>query len=373
MRKREECDVKKSIAFLVPSLGDMGGSVRVATQLANALCERYETMIISCAKFDQAAFYLKESIETFSLDVQGKRVREKVQEAKEPLTALLVHKKPDILFGIGTYETLMAIRPARSTKTKLVFCDHGALINQWDDKQMRAIRLLDALFSSKTVTLTHRSLEDYRSRLHVSRKKLICIPNWVSHELLDARRPYHVAAKKLLWAGRLDREKGVDHLVEIAARVLPRHPDWTWDVFGEVVAGNEFDIAEEIARRGIADQVRLMGKVDNLYQLYSEYAVVTLTSYREGLPLVLLEGKACALPLISFDVNTGPSDIIEDGVDGFLVPCYDRDVYAKKLDALMSDESLRVRMSQASQKGIARFCEDAIYVQWENLIEGLVS
>ena len=361
---------RKKVSFIVPSLGNMGGSVRVATQIANALADRYHVSVISCSPFSQVAFPLNESVRIFSLDIQGGRLRERVSLARKPLCDILGQEGVDVLFGIGTYETLMAIMPCRSRGVELIFCDHGALANQWNDKQMRIIRFLDALFSAKTVVLTERSLSDYRNLLHIPKRKTMRIPNWIPSCLLSNDNSYDLSSKKLLWAGRLDKEKGVDHLVDIAERVLPNHPEWVWDVYGEeVMSSGGFDVRREIELRGLGSQLRLMGKVDNLYDIYSRYAVCTLTSYREGLPLTLLEGKACKLPLISFDVTTGPADIIEDKLNGFLVKPYDCATYADRLSELMSDESLREHMSRNSVVGLEDYCEEKVLAQWEELIE----
>ncbi len=359
-----------SVCFLVPNLGNMGGSVRVAVSLANALAAERDVSIVSCMHYDEPAFPVDSRIRCFDANVGPGRIREMVSRAKAVLPAVLRESGCQVVFGIGTYETLMAIAPCRSLRIPLIFCDHGALINQWDDKQMRMVRLLCALFSRNTVTLTQRSLEDYARLLHIPRKRLQCIPNAIPARIMDAPHAYDAASKKLLWAGRLDKEKGVDHLVAIAAKVLPQHPDWVWDVYGEtVMTDGGFDVHAAIEEAGIGSQLVLKGRVDNMFDLYDGYAVCTLTSYREGLPLVLLEGMGCGLPLISFDVNTGPSDIISEGENGYLIPCYDVDAYARTLSAMMDDADLRVRMGLASLSSARRFGEAEIVDCWRALAD----
>lgn len=365
----------KRLCYIVPNLGHMGGSVRVAIDLANRFSrEGFSVSMISCAPFERPAFALEDGISTHALDLGSGRLRDKTKIARKPLGEILRAENPSLLFGIGTYETLFSIRACRDVGVPLVFCDHGALVNQWDDKQMRVIRLLGALFSAKTVTLTNKSLEDYASMLHVPRRKLRCIPNWIPRVLTETQHVYDVQSRRLLWAGRLDKEKGVDHLIEIAKRVLPSRPDWTWDVYGQrVVMEGGFDVEQAVQEAGLTGRLRLMGRSDNLFELYDKHAACTLTSYREGLPLTLLEGKACGLPLISFDVNTGPRDIIEDGIDGYLVSPYDYEEYAEKLGWLMDSDSLRASMSQASQRTVGRFSEDEIFAQWVSLVEELTA
>ena len=107
--------------------------------------------------------------------------------------------------------------------------------------------------------------------------------------------------------------------------------------------------------------------------VFPRYAIGTLTSYREGLPLFLLEGSAFGLPLVSFDVDTGPRDIITEGENGCLIEPYDHDAYACALGRLMDDEDERARMSAASHRRADAFSEDAIYEKWKALIARCVS
>ena len=105
--------------------------------------------------------------------------------------------------------------------------------------------------------------------------------------------------------------------------------------------------------------------------MYNEYAFLVLSSYREGLPLVLLEAKASGLPMVSFDVTTGPREIIDDGKDGYLIPPYDLEVMVEKITALIEDENMRVTFSENSVTNIIKFEKEEIYRQWTNLIDEL--
>ena len=95
-----------------------------------------------------------------------------------------------------------------------------------------------------------------------------------------------------------------------------------------------------------------------------------MTSRYEGLPLVLLEAQQYNLPIVSFSCPTGPNEIVEDGVNGYLVECYDTDKLSQKLLELMGDEALRTVLSQNMQKTIwINFDKDKILKQWIELIE----
>lgn len=354
--------------LIVPTLAVKGGSVRVASWMANELCHDNDVTLISCEPFDEPAFPLDASVKRLSLGISSElRVRERLSAAAPQLTELFATERPSIVFGIGVYETFYAIKPARKAGAKLVFCDHGALINQISDKRMCFMRWANALRSARTVVLTEQSKADYHRLLHVPLRKLRVIANAVSSVFSEA--PYAASSQRIVWAGRLANEKGADHLLAIAGKVLPKHPDWTWDVYGAVADDLDFDPYQRARELGCEQNLVFHGPCSDMPAAYRGHSIGTLTSYREGLPLFLLECKAAGMPALSFDVSTGPRDIIRDGKDGFLIEPYDVDAYAVKLEELMESEDLRVSMSQATAETLPQFSEQAIAAQWRALIE----
>ena len=371
-----ECAGKRAtrtVGFFLSSLQDMGGAVRVAVSLANRLCHEYRVVIIERTSHMSYAFELDERIEVVSLHSTAQRFRQQAVQVRKPLARALKEHNVCVLMGICVEESAMALLPCRATHTKLVFCDHGALINQLDDKTTTLLRRVCALACNKAVVLTHQSAHDYQRIFHTPAHKIEVIPNWVPDELLRTAPACAVQEKRMLWAGRLDHEKGVDHLFEIARRVMPAHPDWVWDVWGTAVQDETecFNLQGKLEQAGLSQHVRLRGCYTNTSDVFPNYSLATLTSYREGLPLFLLEAMAYGLPLLSFDVNTGPRDVIISGVNGFLVQPFDYDRYAACLGKLMSSEQLRKDFSASAKQEVQRFGEDAIYPAWSVLIRDL--
>ena len=94
-----------------------------------------------------------------------------------------------------------------------------------------------------------------------------------------------------------------------------------------------------------------------------------MTSYFEGLPLVLLEAQQYKLPIVSFNCPTGPSEIIRDNVNGFLIENYNVDLMVEKLSLLIENEELRKSFSDNALLDIDKFSRSRIIKQWLNLIE----
>ena len=93
-----------------------------------------------------------------------------------------------------------------------------------------------------------------------------------------------------------------------------------------------------------------------------------LPSYREGLPLVLLEAKFSMVPSFSFDIQTGPNEIIRDGVNGYLVQPYDVDAMADKIQYLIDHDDVRSQFSKDQKIDDEKFNEKNIIEKWKHLI-----
>ena len=94
-----------------------------------------------------------------------------------------------------------------------------------------------------------------------------------------------------------------------------------------------------------------------------------MTSRYEGLPLVLLEAQQYNLPIVSFRCPTGPSEIVEDRINGFLIDCYDVDQMSEKLLELMENDDLRQSFSEHAKDNMDKFDKNKILNQWIELIE----
>jgi glycosyltransferase involved in cell wall biosynthesis len=124
-----------------------------------------------------------------------------------------------------------------------------------------------------------------------------------------------------------------------------------------------------VLRRGLYNNVFLMGRTQRLGEQMSKGSVFALSSRYEGLPMVVLEAMSKGLPVVSFDCPGGCSDIVTDGRDGILVPNGDIDGFAEALSALIEDGDRRRRYgAEALQKAQAHDI-GVIGRQWATMLE----
>ncbi len=361
---------KKKIALLDWDMTVTGGVEAVAASLTKALSEIYDVYFITVfEKNGGLAYDLSPAKEVFCLSSKNTRLRSIMWEIKKPLKKFLKQKGIDVVLLMGNYPGYVAIPSMFFSKTKFVYCDHGALINQIHEKPITLIRFLTSLFADKTVTLTDKTREDYIRYFHTGKKNILTIHNWLDDNVIKSAVPCNLDAKKVLCVGRFGEEKGYDLMVGAAKKFLPAHPDWQWHVYGN---GETFDdIKALVEKEGLEGQLKLMGNNPNVLSLYRDYSLFVLPSYREGLPLVLLEAKANGLPIVSFNIDTGPCEMVEDGVNGFLIEPYDTDKMAEKLSLLADDDDLRRKFSQNAGRWMDKFDKQKIKSQWIELIESL--
>lgn len=150
---------------------------------------------------------------------------------------------------------------------------------------------------------------------------------------------------------RLEPVKGLDTLLEAAAALRPRHPNLLIELAGSGSA--EPQLRERARRLGISDAVAFLGWQEDVGALHARWSVFAAPSIEEGLGLAALEAMASRLPVVA-SATGGLTELVDDRSTGFLVPVRDSAALARRVDLLLSDASLRVRMGEAGAERARR-------------------
>jgi glycosyltransferase involved in cell wall biosynthesis len=189
----------------------------------------------------------------------------------------------------------------------------------------------------------------------------------VSEPRLDPADWVAPARRVVLAVGRLGEEKAFAGLIDAFARLAVRFPEWDLVILGE--GGERAALEDQVAESGLAGRVLLPGRVGNLAVWYRRTALYVMSSRFEGFPNTLLEAMAHGLPAVSFDCETGPADIIREGVDGHLVPPADGEAgLAWGMAAMMQDDEQRQRMGKAAVTVQARFSPERVMAEWDDVL-----
>jgi glycosyltransferase involved in cell wall biosynthesis len=290
--------------------------------------------------------------------------------AGRQLLAILRHIRPDVLHlhtPAAALPVRMVPRWAMPAGTRVVYTVHG-FAHVWDARgwQNRALERVERALAPRTDLLLFQSQEDLdQTRVHGYRTDLCYLGNGVEESWFAIPpRPRPARPMRLLFVGRLIREKGVLDLFDALAAV----PDARLTVAGAALPtdrdGVESELRERAASPALAGRVQFTGLVGKaeMQALVAEADALVLPSYREGVPRSLIEGFAAGRPAVATDVR-GCRELVADGVTGFLVPPRQPDRLADALRMLAgcTDERYRELSAAAGALAAARYRESAVF------------
>jgi GalNAc-alpha-(1->4)-GalNAc-alpha-(1->3)-diNAcBac-PP-undecaprenol alpha-1,4-N-acetyl-D-galactosaminyltransferase len=164
----------------------------------------------------------------------------------------------------------------------------------------------------------------------------------------------------VLTVGRLIRTKHIDELIKLFVRI--NEAGWKLVVVGGDAQKQNLkvELIQLVKDQDATDRVTLVGTCSDVDKYYQKAKIFAFTSSSEGFPNVIGEAMSAGLPVISFDCVAGPSEIIRDGKNGFLVDVFDYETFEKRLKQLMDDKELRCRLAAKAEAAIEAFSVDCI-------------
>lgn len=356
----------KRICFFSGDITKSGGTEKVACQIANMLYGRYDVRIVSLTEENTEMFYeLDRKIEHFALFKSNPDGIKQFRGIVTRLGRFIKKSNIDILIDIDTVLDMFAVPAVAFSKTKLISWEHFNFYESMGNKLRIPIRKYVTRFSDCVVTLTKEDRDNYKGYFG-DKHRIEQIYNPIEFE--NEGHTYDVGSKTIVSAGRLSRQKGFDILLQVAEKVFRSHPDWEWLILGE---GEDRDKLERTIEENNIRSVKLMGRVGNVSEYMKKASIYVMTSRYEGFPLVLIEAKANLLPVVSFSCKTGPAELVQDGINGYLVDCFDVDSMAEKIDELIDDPQKRIKFSSNALFDTEKIYGEYIKKQWVKLIEGV--
>tara|TARA_R110001632_G_scaffold149851_4_gene267303 strand:- start:1290 stop:2378 length:1089 start_codon:yes stop_codon:yes gene_type:complete len=355
------------IAFIIGQVNNIGGIPRVVSLLTDSLekTKLYDIHVISYLKGNNSGYGWNDKIKFNYLLDNPKPLKKGIFKAALRLRKILISEKIDILIACGSLYGPLGVLSTRLLKTKAVYWDHSNFFENTSHQFKIQSKKFTAFFVEAVVPLTKHDKVNYEK--HTKAKLVYQIYNPIDSKLENLKHEYDKSSKKIISVGRLTDQKNFLLLVDVAKIVLNKHPDWKWDIYGS--GPLEQNIKDKIYENNLNDRVFLKGQSNHLYSLYKEYSFMVMTSKYEGFPMTLLEGLSNKLPLISFDIATGPNEIIEENKNGFLVPSLSIPEMAYKIIELIENQEKRVSFSKYNEKLIDNFNMNGITSSWTALFD----
>lgn len=224
------------------------------------------------------------------------------------------------------------------------------------------MKTMDVLASSftKFIILTSENTKEWKvNNLQIIPNPLPFYPN-ESASLLN---------KKVIAVGKQSYQKGYDRLLESWQKVHAENPEWQLEIYGKFDASEGLETLAKSLQ--IGECVHFFEPQKNIIENYLESSIYVMSSRFEGFGMVLIEAMACGIPCVSFNCPFGPSDIITNEVDGFLVENGNSKALAEKLNLLIEDTELRMKMGKRAKENAKRFLPEKIMQQWDELFKSV--
>lgn len=243
------------------------------------------------------------------------------------------------------------------------FEGHGILeiiAKRYDAYILKYIKNFDAFF-----TLTKGDTEKWKKYTN----NIIVIPNPLTlypKEVNSHDKTLH----RIICAGRLDKQKGFDLLIDAFAPIALKCPDWHIDIFG---SGDDYNkLTQQIKERDVETQIFIHPATNQIYDEFQNSDFFVFSSRFEGWGLVIVEAMSCGIPVVSFKCDYGPEDIISDHEDGILVTNGDIAELGEKILWMINHPEERLKMGAKARLTAKKYQKEIISQQWINVFKSLI-
>ncbi|MGP1993431.1 glycosyltransferase [Zobellia laminariae] len=342
---------RKKILLVLPSLA-AGGAERVLSFLAQKLDPNY---------FDVHLLIIgKSSVNAYDTGTVNVTYLEKtrVSHAVVKIFKSLISYKPHIVFSsLGHVNTLMGLFAVFYRLPKYVIRPTNI---QTDSKPMGALSKIAISQIDKVVCQSEDMAKNFMEIANISGEKICIIGNPITNINLKWEARIITQHQRLITVGRLSKVKGHERILEILSK---SNLDYHYTIIGD--GPEKKNILEIIQKLGLESNVTLVpftNKVDDY--LYNSDLFLQ-GSYSEGFPNAVLESCTQGVPVIAFNVLGGTKEIIEHGVNGYLV-----ESETEFIRFLEQDKSWDCKIVRNSV--IAKFSSASILKKYEELFFSLV-
>lgn len=358
----------KHLAFVIFSLR-RGGAERVVVSLANYfsnLGHKIDIILIGASSNEPPAFELDFKVLVKSVLCRSIRAKNpfsralSILERISKLRKTLKSESYDCVFSFTRDVNLLCAIASLGLGKIMVMSERNHPIRFLTQSKLR--KFLVRLFYPRAHAIIVQTHEIARHYSSFSRVRII--PNPILLARTD-RISQTDLSTRIVGAGRLVPQKGFERLLLAAAALRSLGFYNQLVLFGD--GPDRLELENLAVKLGLGRQI-FSGEVPNLVEHFRDADIFVLTSKYEGFPNVLLEAMAAGATPVAFDCLSGPSEIIQHGINGFLVPEGDVENLVKRVEELILNPRLRSQMSLEAKKVSKKYPLSEIARQWLDLV-----
>lgn len=339
----------------MPYFFGIGGLEKIIQQRVQFLSEYFDILVFeSDTKFDDKSGNFQ-GIKIVSVNYKAKSVIPIINYCILYKNILKTFAPDEVFVLDNGWKGLLI--PYLSNKTKVSYERHGAVHFKNKKNILHFLKIkiyhLLALKFNRVFFLNPTMASSWPHH-----QKLV-IPNGVTQNIT----PTYSKPKNILWVGRESTEKGLDNLFLIWENMYQKFPNWKLIIFTPLPIKNS-NFKTNHSNQNIEN---IVGETD-VFSIYKNGSILLNTSRYEGFGLTLLEAMSMELAVMSFDCEDGPKHLIENEINGYLIPENDLNNYVHKLSDLMLDDNIRIKIAKAGKLRSLEFDLKTMHQKWLDTI-----
>lgn len=383
------------IGIIISSLFAYGGEERVVSLMANELCKYHDITIYTFENRKQEGqkrndYYLSEKINVqevggekdslFQFVVKILYYRTGLTEGKlsgyllknafypkrflEQWVRRINEEKFDVMLAVSGANTMLLGYISERICAKCISWEHSSFEGYFAPKTgyyRNRMNLYSECASkmNRIVVLNQDIADKYRAHMNLAATVIPNPKSFSSEEKAD------MSSRCFVTCGRVEREKGYDDLIKAFGTFHSQNPEWDLLIIG---GGSLQKSLEELADEcGVGQAVTFTGYTGKVRELLLKGSVFVMTSRWEGFPMTITEALEMGLPVIGYGIPA-LEPLITDGVEGRIVPPFERTELVKAMQELADSQALRKQMSEKAIQKAEQLCPENIAKYWMKLI-----
>ena len=363
------------LLYITNQISGSGGLERVLSIKASYLADKlnYEVHIVTLNQGIKPLFYnFSDSLIYHDITAIGNPINYFLKY-KKGLNKIVDLVKPDVISvcddGLKGFFVPWFIRKPcpmvyerHVSKNIEIKSDATSFFQKVKLKFVFALMNLGSKNYNKFIVLTNGNLAEWKlNNLEVISNPLSFYPSEISTQ----------ENKTVIAVGKHCHQKGYDRLLKSWELLAEKYPDWKLEIYGSIDKNEGLhDLAQKLK---IDNSVTFFPPEKNIGEKYKSSSIYVMSSRYEGFGMVLIEAMAYGVPCVSFDCPHGPSDIIKENIDGYLVSNGDTKALSEKIIYLIENQSKRKEMGINARENVLRFSPEVIVPKWDNLFKNLIS
>lgn len=347
----------KTLLFCITDITTGGGTERALITLANKLANsNFDIHIYSLYKNNpEPLFIINKNVKIYFLENKPHifKLIKIANIAKKHTSAI----KIIISMGRLSIETSLLFK---LFNIKNLFLSEHTSFESYNPI-IRSLKILSYRFADKIIVLTEHDKLLLNNKYHLD--KIYTIPNINPYEEYPYNLNYDDKENIAIAIGRLCYAKNFERLINLWSKSITQN--WKLLIIGD---GNDKKKLEEAISKSGVKNIEIIPFTKNITSYYKKSKLYLMTSRYEGLPMVLIESQHFGVPIISFNCKTGPSEIVKNNYNGYLVDYYNDSLFIDKLNYFIKNESVQRRLSINSPIVSNNYSSKIIINLWENIL-----